>query len=67
MQLPAGEVGAFKLATEATQNSMYRLYLESINAKGDILYLDASNYNPIYGNSNIVQPPAITIKYIVKY
>lgn len=27
---------------------------------------DASRSNPIYGKSNIVQPPAVTVKYIIK-
>ena len=30
------------------------------------LYLDASKSNPIYGNSDTVQPPALTMVYIIK-
>lgn len=29
--------------------------------------LDASKSNAIYGNSNTVQPPALTMRYIIKY
>ena len=28
---------------------------------------DASRYNSIYGNSDTVQPPALTMRYIIKY
>ena len=28
---------------------------------------DASKSNPIYGNANTVQPPALTMRYIIKY
>ena len=31
------------------------------------LYLDASRSNAIYGASNTVQPPALTMRYIIKY
>lgn len=31
------------------------------------LRLDAKRYNSIYGNSNTVQPPALTMRYIIKY
>ena len=31
-----------------------------------LLNLDASRSNPIYGNSNTVQPPAVTVLYIMK-
>lgn len=30
------------------------------------LMFDASRVNPIYGKSNTVQPPAVTVKYIIK-
>ena len=29
--------------------------------------INASNSNSIYGNSTTVQPPALTMKYIIKY
>lgn len=31
------------------------------------LCFDASRSNPIYGNSTTVQPPALTMRYIIKY
>lgn len=37
------------------------------NAGGFPLYFDASKSNAIYGTSDIVQPPALTMKYIIKY
>ena len=33
----------------------------------DIVQLDASRSNSVYGNSNTVQPPALTMRYIIKY
>lgn len=38
----------------------------STNGKS-IAKFDASKYNSIYGNSNTVQPPALTMRYIIKY
>lgn len=35
--------------------------------RDSIIYLNASNSNSIYGNSNTVQPPALTMRYIIKY
>lgn len=32
-----------------------------------VLVFDASRSNSIYGNSNTVQPPALTMRYIIKY
>lgn len=40
------------------------------HAKGDTCYnidIDASRSNSIYGNSTTVQPPALTMQYILKY
>ena len=31
------------------------------------LGFDASRVNSIYGNSNTVQPPALTVKMLIKY
>ena len=33
----------------------------------DALNFNASASNPIYGSSNTVQPPALTMRYIIKY
>ena len=35
--------------------------------KMNTLYFDASKSNHIYGSSNTVQPPALTMRYIIKY
>ncbi len=32
-----------------------------------VVYFDASKSNSIYGSSSTVQPPAMTIKYIIKF
>ena len=41
--------------------SMYSPYgIEQLN-------MDASRSNSVYGNSNTVQPPALTMRYIIKY
>ena len=48
--------------------------LPKVNIAADIASLgrglnvifDASMSNPIYGKSNTVQPPAVTVKYIIK-
>lgn len=57
--------GAFTAATTgggtATNTS------EVINIKDVYFNFNASRSNPIYGNSNTVQPPAVTMKYIIKY
>ena len=37
------------------------------NIKDTSFVFRASRSNPIYGNSNTVQPPAVTMKYIIKY
>ena len=37
------------------------------NTSGHKLQFDASRYNSIYGNSDTVQPPALTTLYCIKY
>ena len=34
---------------------------------GSNAYMDASDCNAIYGNSTTVQPPAITLRFYIKY
>lgn len=46
-------------AGRATQDEGYTGY--------DYIYFDASRFNAIYGASNTVQPPALTMKYCIKY
>lgn len=45
---------AIAYTTDSTQNN-------------SILRFDASKSNSIYGNSTTVQPPAVTMRYIIKY
>lgn len=37
------------------------------NKASSVVYLDASRSSNIYGNSTTVQPPALTLRYIIKY
>ena len=57
--------GAFTAATTgggtATNTS------EVLNIKDVYFNFNASRSNPIYGKSDTVQPPAVTMKYIIKY
>lgn len=39
----------------------------SSTTEGKIVNFNASNSNAIYGNSTTVQPPALTMRYIIKY
>lgn len=39
----------------------------STSTKKKLLTFNASNSNSIYGNSTTVQPPALTMRYIIKY
>lgn len=51
-----------------TSDYDYRTHLESQpNGMSGAQYFDASRYNPIYGNSDTVQPSALTMRYIIKY
>lgn len=54
--------GAFRW--EQTAGTM--MTTESGTVPANIIF-NASLSNPIYGNSNTVQPPALTMKYIIKY
>lgn len=52
----------------STQNNAIKVktaYLDE--GMAGIISFDASKSNPIYGNSNTVQPPALTMRYIIKY
>lgn len=41
--------------------------INDANTKNSMLNFDASKSNAIYGNSTTVQPPAVTMRYIIKY
>ena len=52
-------------------SSLSGAYANTINASGtnqtaQTLTFNAASYNSLYGNSSTVQPPAITMKYIIK-
>lgn len=49
------------------ENEGYLLNQTSTSAKKKQLTFNASNSNSIYGNSDTVQPPAVTMRYIIKY
>lgn len=38
-----------------------------VKGSGQYLYIDASRSSSVYGNSTTVQPPALTMRYIIKY
>lgn len=42
-------------------------YITDSTKNNSILRFDASKSNSIYGNSTTVQPPAVTMRYIIKY
>lgn len=42
-------------------------YTDINHGAGNTLWFDASRSSPIYGNSNTVQPKAVTIKFCIKY
>lgn len=50
-----------------TYNYSYSNYSGEGDGRIGILKSDANSSNPIYGNSTTVQPPALTMRYIVKY
>ncbi len=54
--------GAFKKTTEG---QYIAADIASLGRGLNVIF-DASMSNPIYGKSNTVQPPAVTVKYIIK-
>ena len=58
---------------EASTGALYKNYLSSTeapegdNAKDTEIGFNASRYNPIYGASDTVQPPAISLIPQIKY
>lgn len=49
-----------------TRGSFINLQNDAVNKNSGYVSFDASKSNPIYGNSNTVQPPALTMVYIIK-
>ena len=69
--IASGQNGALKGVIMESGNSVWHFALphveNSSNDPLDSLYFDASKSNAIYGKSNTVQPPALTMRYIIKY
>ncbi len=61
--------GAFDNSTYTAVSNQKRPALASTDIGGypNTLQFDASKSNAIYGNSTTVQPPALTMRYIIKY
>ena len=71
----SGSIGNFRLASGPAASGALDIGGSEINvASGtsgntikSVITFNASNSNSIYGNSNTVQPPAVTMRYIIKY
>ena len=66
-----GNIGDFNDATEAfyldqKDKKRFKRTADDNNASS-IVNLDASLSSPVYGKSSTVQPPALTMRYIIKY
>ena len=59
-----GADGAFSLDANETVNGPSENYNTN---KGLVISIDASRSSSVYGNSTTVQPPALTMRYIIKY
>ena len=63
--------GALKGVPQESGNVVWTYALNQVtnssNYPLDSLYFDASQANAIYGASSTVQPPALTMRYIIKY
>ena len=65
--------GAEQTATGAFKSPPTTIAATSVQASGDIkvnyntVSFNANQSNSIYGNSTTVQPPAVTMRYIIKY
>ena len=57
------DTGALSITSAGTSGG----YGGSYNKGNYAMSIDASKSNPIYGASDTVQPPAITMKYCIKY
>ena len=58
--------GALKPRNTNTNTAKLTNYETISNSNGGISF-DASRSNPIYGKSSTVQPPALTMRYYIKY
>ena len=62
-----GASGAFSITFKGDDVKEYGLADVSPAYNNDLTTFDASRSNSIYGNSTTVQPPALTMQYIIKY
>lgn len=62
---PISSSGAFSHG--AGSSNSWSMTLQTTSADRMVYEFDASNSNSIYGNSTTVQPPALTMRYIIKY
>lgn len=60
----ASATGAFSLDANETVNGPYENYNKN---KGLVISIAASRSSSVYGKSTTVQPPALTMRYIIKY
>lgn len=65
--LPVSVVGAFDNASTGTRSYFSSAGTTTKSDWGWATSFDASRSNSIYGSSTTVQPPAITMRYIIKY
>lgn len=67
-----GSVGTEVFTITSNSGALYRSNMKSgvfpsgSNGWSGTLNINASNSSPIYGNSDTVQPPALTMRYIIK-
>lgn len=62
----ATEIGAIKITTVTDDNST-SISESSSHGKAMCVSIDASRSSAVYGKSSTVQPPALTMRYIIKY
>ena len=64
-EIVPNDKGAFNVSSA---NTIYNAaYTTTVKGSGQYLYIDASRSSSVYGNSATVQPPALTMRYIIKY
>lgn len=60
--------GVFSRNTEPAPDGAYTSVTQGANTtNASFLNINASRSSSIYGNSDTVQPPAVTMRYIIKY
>ncbi len=67
ISLPMSTSGAFQDGSSGTRNYYSSAGTTTKSDWGWATSFDASRSSSIYGNSTTVQPPALTMRYIIKY